>query len=100
MQRALREVDFIALPTLQRLPPSVPLFGGTVAFEAQVLSLQNTEAVNLAGNPALAIPVPIQDRHIPVTSVQLIGKLRGEAELLNAGRLLESGNQKAPVARN
>jgi Asp-tRNA(Asn)/Glu-tRNA(Gln) amidotransferase A subunit family amidase len=35
------------------------LFGGTVTFEARMLNLQNTQAVNLAGVPALAMPVPI-----------------------------------------
>jgi Asp-tRNA(Asn)/Glu-tRNA(Gln) amidotransferase A subunit family amidase len=82
-------VDFIAMPTMQNLPPHIPLFGGTVAFEARVLGLQNTQAVNFAGVPALAIPVPIRHRFIPVTSLQLVGPDRSEAALLNAGRLVE-----------
>lgn len=93
-QRALRgvfrNVDFIALPTLKTLPPAVPFFGGTPAFEALALSGQNTAAVNLAGNPALAIPIPIRDRAVPVTSLQLIGPRLSEAGLLNAGRLIEA----------
>jgi Asp-tRNA(Asn)/Glu-tRNA(Gln) amidotransferase A subunit family amidase len=88
--RILKEVDFIALPTLQDLPPRAPLFGGTVAFEARALALQNTAAVNFAGNPALAIPVPVRDRTVPVTSLQLVGSRRSEAALLNAGRLIEA----------
>ncbi len=68
----------------------MPFFGGSAAFEARVLALQNTAAVNLAGNPALALPVPVRDRNVPLTSVQLIGRPRGEAALLNAGRLLEA----------
>ena len=59
-------------------------------FEAQVLGLQNTEAVNFAGNPALAIPIPLQDKTVPVTSLQLVGPRLSEAELLNAGRLIEA----------
>jgi amidase len=55
-----------------------------------VLGLQNTAAVNFAGLPALALPVPIRDRAIPVTSLQLIGPRRSEAALLNAGRLIEN----------
>jgi amidase len=86
---AFANVDFIAMPTMQALPPHVPLFGGTVAFEARVLALQNTQAVNLAGVPALAIPVPMSHRFIPVTSLQLVGPDRSEAALLNAGRLVE-----------
>lgn len=91
--RVLRTVDFIAVPTLQTLPPRVPLFGGTVAFELRVLALQNTAAVNFAGLPALAIPVPVRDRTVPVTSLQLVGPRRGEAALLNAGRLIEASSR-------
>ena len=133
-QRTLREVfkkvDFIALPTLQTLPPkippslrfdllkaqagvsnlqntaaniaenpagailSLPVTGlqllGIDLLEAQMLSLQNTAAVNFAGNPALAIPIPVHRGSIPVTSLQLVGPLLSEAELLNAGRIIES----------
>lgn len=92
--QVLRKVDFIALPTLQTLPPRVPLFGGTVAFEARVLALQNTTAVNFAGLPALALPVPIRDRAVPVTSLQFVGPRRGEAALLNAGRLIEAATHR------
>ncbi|HEY5895648.1 MAG TPA: amidase [Chthoniobacterales bacterium] len=90
LARCFRNVDFIALPTLQKLPPSIPLFGGTVAFEGRVFGLQNTAAVNLAGVPALAIPVPVRDWAVPLTSLQLVGPRRSEAALLNAGRLIEN----------
>ena len=90
VRRVFKGVDFIALPTLQTLPPRIPLFGGTVAFEAFVLGLQNTAAVNLAGVPAVAIPVPVRDRHVPVTSLQLVGPRLSEAGLLNAARLVEA----------
>jgi Asp-tRNA(Asn)/Glu-tRNA(Gln) amidotransferase A subunit family amidase len=94
-QYALREVfkkvDFIALPTLQKLPPTIPPLGSTAFFEAQMLALQNTAAVNFAGNPAVAIPIPMNDRRVPVTSLQLIGPRLSEAELLNVGRLIEAG---------
>ena len=89
LEDAFANVDFIALPTMQKLPPHVPLFGGTVAFEARVLGLQNTQAVNFAGVPALAMPVPMSHRFIPVTSLQLVGPELSEAALLNAGRLVE-----------
>lgn len=84
------QVDFIALPTLQGLPPAVPWFGSAPVFEWQVYNMQNTIAVNLAGNPALAVPIPMppKGRRTPVTSLQLIGPRLSEAELLNVGRLL------------
>ena len=78
------------MPTMKALPPHVPFFGGTVAFEARALALQNTQAANFAGVPALAIPVPISHQSVPVTSLQLIGPSHSEAELLNAGRLVEN----------
>ena len=94
-QRTLRsvfgKVDFIALPTLKTLPPKVPFFGGSPAFEALVLIKQGTVAVNYAGNPALAIPIPIEDKRVPVTSLQLVGPRLSEAQLLNAGRLIVTG---------
>ncbi len=55
-----------------------------------MLDLQNTEAVNFAGNPALAIPVPLEGKDLRVTSLQLVGPPFSEAELVNAGRILES----------
>jgi amidase len=90
LRQVFKKVDFIALPTLQKLPPKIPLFGRGAVFEAQVLGLQNTEAVNFAGNPALAIPIPVHDKSVPVTSLQLVGSRLSEAALLNAGRLIEA----------
>jgi len=89
LQRVLGTVDFIAVATLQTLTPSSPPLGSTAVFEAQMLSIQNTTPVSLAGDPALAVPVPIEDRAVPLTSVQLIGPPLSEARLLNAGRLIE-----------
>jgi amidase len=95
LRQAFAHVDFIALPTLKKLPPSVPVVGGTPIFEALVLGLENTTAVNYAGNPALAMPVPVEDRSIPVTSLQLIGPRLSEARLLSAGRLVEDAVRPA-----
>src|SRR5262249_52896277 len=89
LSQVFRKVDFIALPTLQTLPPTIPFIGRLALLEARVLNLQNTVAVNFAGNPALAIPIPVNDKAIPVTSLQLIGPRFREAGLLNAGRLIE-----------
>ncbi|HEY4282032.1 MAG TPA: amidase [Chthoniobacterales bacterium] len=92
-QQALRNVfahvDFIALPTLQISPPSIPINLRVGIMEAQMLNIQNTMAVNFGGNPALAMPVPVSGEKIPVASLQLVGTRLSEAELLNAGRLVE-----------
>ncbi len=90
LQQIFKKVDFIALPTLQSLPPTIPSIGKIALLEARVLVMQNTAAVNYAGNPALAIPIPVNDKSIPVTSLQLVGPNRSEAALLNAGRLIEA----------
>jgi Asp-tRNA(Asn)/Glu-tRNA(Gln) amidotransferase A subunit family amidase len=100
LYQVFKKVDFIALPTLQKLPPTIPLVGKTALleaeialFEAQVLGLQNTVAVNFAGNPAVAIPIPVNDKTVPATSLQLVGPRLSEAELLNAGHLIEASVQ-------
>jgi Asp-tRNA(Asn)/Glu-tRNA(Gln) amidotransferase A subunit family amidase len=89
LREVFDEVDFIVLPTLQSTPPAIPPNLRIGGLEAKVLKLQNTVAVNFAGNPALAMPVPLSFSGFPVTSLQLIGPPHSEAELLNAGRLLE-----------
>jgi Asp-tRNA(Asn)/Glu-tRNA(Gln) amidotransferase A subunit family amidase len=91
LRGVFRKVDFIALPTLRILPPQIPLLAEFPTFEALVLAKQCTAAVNYAGNPALAVPIPVQDRSVPVTSLQLVGPRLSEAQLLNAGRLIEAG---------
>lgn len=49
-------VDFIALPTMQKLPPPIPWFNGLFSFEARVLALQNTQAVNFGACPPWPFP--------------------------------------------
>jgi len=94
LAQVFKKVDFVALPTLQNLPPMVPRIGKIALLEARMLIMQNTAAVNFAGNPALAIPIPVDDKTIPVTSLQLVGPRFGEAALLNAGRLVEDEESK------
>ena len=98
LRQVFERVDFIALPTLQRMPPKLPFFGRSAVFEALVLDLQNTEAVNLAGNPAIAIPIPLDVKEGSLTSLQLVGPRLSEADLVNAARLFEQ-NQSASASR-
>jgi amidase len=92
LHSVLQHVDVIAVPTLQNLPPKFPFWGSSVVFELRVFNMQNTTGVNYAGNPALAVPIPLPARKkiVPVTSLQLVGRPKGEAELLNVGRLIEA----------
>jgi len=86
----LKRVDFIALPTMQVATPLIPPNFGVGVLEGVMLTLQNTVAVNFAGNPALAMPVPMRSAPVPTASLQLIGRPGSEAELLNAGRIVEA----------
>ena len=88
----LRSVDFIALPTIQGPPLRKPLFTRSPLFEIRAFEHQNTVPVNLAGNPAIAIPIKSGARGFPVTSLQLVGRPRSEAELLNAARLVSEAD--------
>ncbi len=92
LRQIFKQVDFIAVPTLQGLPPKMPFWGSDAVFEWRVFDMQNTVGVNFAGNPALAVPIamPARGKTVPVTSLQLVGPRLSEAELLNAGRLIEN----------
>jgi amidase len=107
LKKVFTKVDFIALPTLQTTPIAIPKVLNVGILEARMLGLQNTVAVNFAGNPALAMPIPLRYVNfgrspalampvplhyaggVPVTSLQLVGPRLSEAQLLNAGRLVE-----------
>ena len=90
LDNVFENVDVIAVPTLQKMPPGLPLLNLRIGIlEALVLEMQNTVAVNFAGNPALAMPIPVRNKRPPVTSLQLVGPRLSEAELLNVGRQVE-----------
>ena len=88
LKRAFKNVDAIALPVLREPPPKLNYILPGI-FEGRFMKLQTTMAPSYAGFPALALPVPMEDSSFPVTSIQLVGLPKCEAELLNIGRLLE-----------
>jgi amidase len=81
MARALKDVDVVALPT-------VPFYAPRLEDAARKPYTIFTNPVNLAGNPALALPVPSQDR-LPA-SLQLIGPANSEAMLLATAAIIEA----------
>jgi Asp-tRNA(Asn)/Glu-tRNA(Gln) amidotransferase A subunit family amidase len=81
LDEMFRRVDVIATPTLMVFPPG--LDGGE-----ELLMARCTLPVNLAGVPALALPVPTSGA-LP-GSLQLIGPMHSEEMLLAAGLVLES----------
>ena len=74
-------VDLLALPTLLGFPPTLDKSREMVRIRGL------TSPVNLAGLPALALPVPTGGP-LPA-SVQLIGPAGGEESLLAAGVIFE-----------
>lgn len=81
MAAAMRETGVLALPTVPFFPPRLD-----AASRPGYLSL--TRPVNLAGFPALALPVPTGQR-LPA-SLQLIGGPNAEALLLATGAIIEA----------
>ncbi len=81
LERAFAEVDFLVTPTLTIFPP--PLEDGD-----DLLVARCTLPVNLAGVPALSVPVP-SDGPFPA-SLQLIGPAGSEERMLAAGAALEA----------
>ena len=69
------QVGFIAMPTLQGLPPLMPFWGSNAIFERLPFNMQNNVCIHYSGNPALAllIAMPVKKKLKPVTSLRLVG---------------------------
>lgn len=82
------QVDLLALPTLLGFPP-------TLAHSRDMVQIRGvTSAVNLAGAPALVLPVP--SGGLLPASIQLIGPVGAEDRLLAAGAALEQAVRDLP----
>jgi amidase len=81
LAEALRQADLLALATVPFFPPPLE-----TASRPGYLAL--TSPVNLAGFPALALPVPTGQR-LPA-SLQLVGGPNAEALLLATGAVIEA----------
>jgi aspartyl-tRNA(Asn)/glutamyl-tRNA(Gln) amidotransferase subunit A len=95
VQDLLAEHDFIAVPTLSRTAPSIeqdlfdPLeIDGDSFAELRPNWFPWTMPFNLTGHPAITLPCGFGADGLPV-GVQLIGRLRAEADLLQASALFE-----------
>jgi amidase len=80
MDTIFRQVDLLAMPTLTILPPEFE-------FGNDLLVARSTIPVNLAGIPALSLPVPTGG-HLPA-SLQLVAPRNAEETLIAAGRVVE-----------
>lgn len=83
----LDRVEVLAFPTLTGFPAPLERPGEM----AQLRGLNSV--VNLAGLPALALPVPAGPGRVPA-SIQLVGPPGGEERLLAAGAVLEEAARR------
>ena len=81
----MADLDLIVTPTVGMVAP--PAGVGDLELRGRMLEL--TFAWNAIGAPALALPCGSAEYGLPA-SVQLLGKVGADAELLAAGRLLEA----------
>jgi aspartyl-tRNA(Asn)/glutamyl-tRNA(Gln) amidotransferase subunit A len=96
VQGLLREHDFIAVPTLARTAPPIgqDLFGqleidGRLYDEVRSNWFPWTMPFNLSGHPAITLPCGFGSDGLPI-GLQLVGRLRGEADLLAAAAVFET----------
>jgi len=80
MDAIFRQFDLLAMPTLTIFPP-------VFEFANDLLVARSTLPVNLAGIPALSLPVPAEG-HLPA-SLQLVAQRNAEEDLIAAGRVIE-----------
>jgi aspartyl-tRNA(Asn)/glutamyl-tRNA(Gln) amidotransferase subunit A len=99
VQDLLAAHDFIAVPTLSRTAPPIeqdlfdPLeIDGRSYAELRPNWFPWTMPFNLSGHPAVTLPCGFGADGLPV-GLQLIGRLRSEAELLQACALFEQSSQ-------
>lgn len=99
---AFERYDLIVAPTTPLSPfPWTRLYADTV--DGQTMDnyyhwLELTYVVTLATNPALSLPCGVDDKGMPF-GLQLIGRLRGDADLLRAAHALELALAGDPQTR-
>ena len=86
VEAVLADVDVVAMPTLAAPPPLLT----SVDFKVTRL----TRPINLAGLPAIAMPVPSPGRAVPV-SLQLFGPAYGEELLCATAQVIEAASRPA-----
>ena len=96
VQSLLQRADMLAMPTLSRtaLPIDQDLFG-TIDIDRQVLNdvrphwFPWTMPFNMTGHPAISLPCGFGSDGLPI-GIQLVGRFRGDVELLRASALFEA----------
>lgn len=96
VQSLLERNDLLAMPTLSRtaLPIDQDLFGeieidGERFPEVRANWFPWTMPFNLTGHPAVTLPCGFGENGLPI-GIQLVGRFRGDADLLHAAARLEA----------
>jgi len=96
VQALLQTFDILAMPTISRtaLPIDQDLFG-TIEIDGKIFSdvrpnwFPWTMPFNMTGHPAVSLPCGFATDGLPI-GIQLVGKFRGDVELLRVGALFEA----------
>lgn len=96
VQSLFADADLLAMPTLSRtaLPLDQDLFG-TIEIDGQVFDEVRanwfpwTMPFNMTGHPAISLPCGFGSDGLPI-GIQLVGRFRGDVELLRASALFEA----------
>jgi aspartyl-tRNA(Asn)/glutamyl-tRNA(Gln) amidotransferase subunit A len=104
VQSLLQRADMLAMPTISRtaLPIEQDLFG-TIEIDGEVFDNVRpnwfpwTMPFNMTGHPAVSMPCGFGSDGLPI-GLQLVGRFRGDVELLRACALFEASQAAAPVA--
>jgi aspartyl-tRNA(Asn)/glutamyl-tRNA(Gln) amidotransferase subunit A len=96
VQALMQRADILAMPTITRtaLPIDQDLFG-TIEIDGLVLNdvrpnwFPLTMPFNMTGHPAVSVPCGFGLDGLPI-GIQLVGKFRGDVELLRVSALLEA----------
>jgi amidase len=84
VEAVLAEVDVVAMPTLAAPPP--------LLTDIDVKVTRLTRPINLAGLPAIAMPLHSPGRAVPV-SLQLFGPAQGDELLCATAQIIESASR-------
>lgn len=84
LAKIFEDVDLLLSPTIRTLPPKRGAINATEGMEDL---LGNTAPFNLAGVPAVSIPITITEG-LPI-SAQIIGPLFGDQQTLEGARIIE-----------
>jgi aspartyl-tRNA(Asn)/glutamyl-tRNA(Gln) amidotransferase subunit A len=98
VQSLLEHADLLAMPTLSRtaLPIEQDLFG-TIEIDGQVFDdvrpnwFPWTMPFNMTGHPAVSLPCGFGSDGLPI-GIQLVGRFRGDVELLRVSALFEASS--------